>query len=245
MIKSYFPKPILTFLLCIGLIFVQQLKAKEEALELFDKTRQRLVPVLIYSPSEPSDTPLPVIVISHGYGAKNSEYSHLSKGLADSGYFIVCPQHDLDGDPELPRTGNLFEGRMSFWQRGKDNILFALNEIKKRYPYLDTNKVILIGHSNGGDMSMLMATELPERVKVVVSLDSLRHPFPIKDRIPLLSFRATDTKADPGVLPETGATFIELEAKHIELCDRGAEKTKEEVLNEVLNFLSNILEMER
>lgn len=57
---------------------------------------------------------------------------------------------------------------------------------------------------------MLFTTIHPELVEKVISLDSLRMPFPIKNYVPILSLRANDTKADKGVIPESGAIIIEL-----------------------------------
>ena len=42
------------------------------------------------------------------------------------------------------------------------DILFVMSELEKTNPNLDLSKVTLIGHSNGGDISMLFATTHPE-----------------------------------------------------------------------------------
>ena len=66
-------------------------------------------------------------------------------------------QHDLKIDNPFLTTGNLFDRRKALWGRGARNILFVVNEQQKIEPELDLSKVILIGHSNGGDMPMMMA----------------------------------------------------------------------------------------
>jgi predicted esterase len=43
--------------------------------------------------------------------------------------------------------------RKPTWERGVQNILFTIAELKKNKPNLNLEKVILIGHSNGGDIS--------------------------------------------------------------------------------------------
>ena len=38
---------------------------------------------------------LPVVMISHGYGVKNTEYSFIANSLAEQGYHVISIQHDL------------------------------------------------------------------------------------------------------------------------------------------------------
>lgn len=79
------------------------------------------------------------------------------------------------------------------------------------------------------------------KYKGIVSLDSLRYPFPLKNNIPILSIRANDTKADDGVLLKSGVNLITLEnAKHIDLCDRGPDNIKQKVIGEILTFIRNL-----
>lgn len=218
---------------------------KTENLELVDKARNRLVPVATYVSDEAKGkadagiVKLPVVILSHGYKAKNTEYSFVAHSLAEQGYFVVSIQHELPDDPELPRTGNLFELRMPFWQRGAANILFVIAELQRTEPNLELTQVILLGHSNGGDISMFLAAKQPEIVSTVISLDSLRHPFPVAHNIPILSIRANDTHADPGVLPAIGATIVNLkDAKHIDMSDLGPAKVKQEIVGLVREFLN-------
>ena len=63
-------------------------------------------------------------------------------------------------------------------------------------------------------------------------------PFPTKDKVDILSLRANDTKADDGVLPESGVSIIEFkDAKHIDMCDRGSAKIKTEIKDVINKFL--------
>jgi beta-lactamase class D len=215
-------------------------------INFFDKTRNRSVPVEVYVRRESEGkasagiAKLPVVIISNGYGAKNTEYSAIANAMAALGYFVVSIQHDLDTDAPLPRTGNLFERRKPLWERGVQSILFVINELKKSNPSLALDKVTLIGHSNGGDISMMFTDLHPELVAKVISLDSLRYPFPTKNHIPILSLRANDTKADDGVLPESGATIVNLEdAKHIELSDLGSSEIRQKIIDLVTKFMKS------
>ena len=217
---------------------------KTTSIELFDQSRKRAIPVITYVSDESKGkadsgiVKLSVVILSHGYKIKNTEYSFLAHNLAEQGYFVASIQHELPDDPELPRTGNLFELRKPFWQRGAANILFVIAELQRIEPNLDLTKVILLGHSNGGDISMFLAAKQPKIVSKVISLDSLRYPFSMEHNIPMLSIRANDTHADPGVLPTIGVTIVKLkDAKHVDMCDLGSAKVKQEIVELVSKFL--------
>ena len=74
----------------------------------------------------------------------------------------------------------------------------------------------------------------------VVSIDSLRYPFPTKDKIPLLGLRAMDTKPDDGVLPKQGAKIVSIKnAKHNDMHDVASDEVKRNILNEIFDFFKN------
>ena len=62
----------------------------------------------------------------------------------------------------------------------------------------------MVGHSNGGDISMYFAKMYPDEIKKVVTLDNLRVPFITDGKFKILSFRSKDPvfKTDPGVMPD-------------------------------------------
>ncbi len=208
--------------------------ASNTNLEFFDSLRARQVPIVIYQ--ERVNLDLPIVVINHGYGAKNSEYSFIANSLANHGYFVISIQHDLENDTPLPRTGNLFERRKPLWDRGVKNIFFVLDELKKRRLNLNFNQIILIGHSNGGDISMMFAEKYPEYVKKIISLDSLRYPF--NSNIPILRFSAVDTKPDFKIMKNKNVKIVNIKnVKHIELCDRGGRIVNKKIIKNILEFI--------
>ena len=210
----------LCFVLCAFIIASNAYALENKKLDMFDRGRGINVPVVIYQGKTINK---PVVIISHGYGAKNTEYSFIANALAETGYCVVSIQHDLETDKPLPTTGNLFDRRKPLWERGVQNILFVMNELQKIEPELDLNKVILIGHSNGGDMSMMMAQLYPDRLSKIISLDSRRYPFPRNPKLEILRFGAIDDEPDEGVVPESGVQVIYVKgARHIDLCDRGS-----------------------
>lgn len=126
---------------------------------------------------------------------------------------------------------------MPFWERGVNSLKFTIDNISKTNPKLDMRKVILIGHSNGGDISMMFADKYPSKVKQVISLDSLRYPFPMGSN--MLSLRANDTSADNGVLTKNAdAKIIQLsDARHIDMYDAGPDAVKAEIIDHINDFL--------
>ena len=90
---------------------------------------------------------------------------------------------------------------MPNWKRGEENILFTIQEFKKLKPALKWNELILIGHSNGGDMTMLTATHHPELIKKAISMDNRRMVIPRTETPRIYTLRGCDYEADPEVLP--------------------------------------------
>ncbi|QIG99267.2 MULTISPECIES: alpha/beta fold hydrolase [unclassified Bradyrhizobium] len=189
---------------------------------------------------------LPVAILSHGNTVKNTEYSFLTNLFASRGYLVVSIQHDLDTDaPMVTKVGEEYVGRRMQYNRGVFNIMYAIDELKKLYPNANYRQLTLIGHSNGGDISMFFAKQHPELVKKVVTLDNLRVPFITDARIKILSFRSKDPhfKADPGVVPDDetcarlGIKVVRTEFQHNDLSDRGPDSAKSSIQAGVEQFL--------
>jgi hypothetical protein len=189
---------------------------------------------------------LPVAILSHGNTVKHTEYSFLTNIFASRGYLVASIQHDLETDaPMVTKPGEEYVGRRMHYNRGAFNIMFAIEELKKHYPNADYRHLTLIGHSNGGDMSMFFAKQHPDLVKKVVTLDNLRVPFITDGKIKILSFRSKDPvfKADPGVVPDddiclkAGIKVVKTEFRHNDLSDRGPDRVKASIQATVDQFL--------
>ena len=112
---------------------------------------------------------LPVVILSHGNTVKHTEYSFLTNTFAARGYLVVSIQHDLDtDDPMVTKASEEYVGRRMQYNRGAFNIKFAIEQMKEQYPNADYDHLTLIGHSNGGDISMYFAKLHPDMVKKVV-----------------------------------------------------------------------------
>ena len=162
------------------------------------------------------------------------------------GYLAISPQHDLPTDPPMvTKVGEPYVGRLPQIQRGVANIHFAIHEMKKVQPNADYDKVTMVGHSMGGDISMYFAKQYPDEIKKVVTLDNLRVPFLTDGKFKILSFRSKDThfKPDPGVVPDdeqceqAGITVVNTGFQHNDMRDTGPDAAKSSIQSMLDKFL--------
>jgi hypothetical protein len=191
---------------------------------------------------------LPVAILSHGNTVKFTEYSFLANVFAARGYMVVSVQHDLETDePMVTKVGEEYVGRRSQYNRGIANIKFAVDELKRIQPNSDYNHLTMVGHSNGGDISMYFAKRYPDMIKKVVTLDNLRVPFMTDGKFKILSFRSQDPvfKADPGVVPDdevcakAGITVVRTGYQHTDMSDRGPDEVKSKIQGILDKFLDD------
>ncbi|MCW5702912.1 MAG: alpha/beta hydrolase [Bradyrhizobium sp.] len=253
-------KRALAILACFGLLAVGEYFAvskwaiRHETLNLFDAARQRPVSVDLavrrdYEMKADNGLwKLPVAIISNGNTVKNTEYSFLANVLAARGYLVASIQQDLPTDPPLmTRIGLPYVGRRDVYLRCEENILFVVGELQKLQPNADYNHLTLVGHSNGGDVSMYVAKQHPELVSKVITLDNLRVPLWLGHKMKILSFRSKDPnfKTDPGVLPPPGEAtaegieIVNTGALHTELSDRGPDSVKQRIQEALDRFLGD------
>ena len=190
---------------------------------------------------------LPVAIINHGNTVKFTEYSFLANLFAARGYIVMSIQHDLATDaPLVTKVGELYVGRLPNYHRGVANIRFAIDELKKVQPNADYDQLTMVGHSNGGDISMYFAKMYPDQIKKVVTLDNLRVPFMTDGRFKIISFRSKDPvfKPDPGVIPseeiceKAGITIVRTSFQHNDMRDTGSDEAKatiQEMLDKMLD----------
>jgi hypothetical protein len=238
-----------TILACVsaltvaGYFAIAKWGIQHESREFFDAERQRpiTVDVAVRKDYEMKANAglwrLPVAIISNGNTVKNTEYSFLANVFAARGYLVASVQQDLPTDPPLvTKVGLPYVGRLDVYKKGEANILCVLSEMKQYHPNADYEHLTLIGHSNGGDTAMYFAKEHPDIVTQVVTLDNLRVPFVVRDKLKILSFRSDDPqfKTDPGVLPapdgkKSGIDIIKTEFQHTWMSDRGPYMVRERI----------------
>lgn len=227
---------------------------RHETLSFYDSARNRPVDVDI---AVRRDTEmrantgmitLPVAILNHGNTVRFTEYSFLANVFAARGYMAVRIQHDLSTDePLVTKLGELYVGRLPVYRRGVANIMFAIEQLKRIQPHSDYDHLTMVGHSNGGDISMYFAKVHPDQVKKVVTLDNLRVPFMTDGKFKILSFRSRDPvfKADPGVVPaddiceKAGITVIQTGYQHTDMSDRGPDNVKTNIQGLLDKFLDD------
>jgi len=189
---------------------------------------------------------LPVAILNHGNTVKFTEYSFLANVFAARGYMVASIQHELATDaPLVTKVGELYVGRLPQYHRGIANIRFAIDELKKVQPNADYDHLTMVGHSNGGDISMYFAKLHPDQIKRVVTLDNLRVPFLTDGRFKILSFRSKDPvfKADPGVIPDeetcdkAGITVVRTTFQHNDMRDTGPDEVRASIQGMLDKFL--------
>ena len=216
---------------------------------IYDQSRDRQIPVEINYPVIQADctpaTRCPVAFLSAGYGVPHTAYPFLVKQLNELGYLVVAVGHELPGDPPLSVQGDLYQTRSENWRRGANTLAFLQKTLQSRYPSYDFNALLLVGHSNGGDISAWLANENKAYVKTIITLDHRRVPLPRNKDIGVLSIRASDFPADKGVLPSEqeqqhyGSCVVRIpQAKHNDMSDYGPPWLKERILSLVINYLA-------
>jgi hypothetical protein len=240
----------------IGAVYfaVSKWGIRHDTLNLLDAARQRPVAVDLavrrdYElKADGGYWRLPVAIISNGNTVKNTEYSFLANVFAARGYLVASIQQDLPTDPPLvTRIGLPYVGRQGVYEKGEANILFVVAELKKRQPNADYEHLTLVGHSNGGDTAMYFAKHHPELVTKVVTLDNLRVPFVLSNKLKILSFRSKDPnfQTDPGVLPTPqqakadGIDIVRTQFQHTWMSDRGPDSAKERIQATLDEFLGD------
>lgn len=245
----------LTALLIVAYFSASKWAIRHETIAFHDPARNnRLVPVHVavrwdkQMQANAGMIRLPVAVINHGNTVKNTEYSFLSNIFAARGYLVIAPQHDLPTDPPMvTKVGELYVGRLPQIQRGVANIHFAVDEMKKLQPNADFEKLTMVGHSMGGDISMYFAKQYPDEIKKAVTLDNLRVPFLTDGKFKILSFRSKDNqfKPDPGVVPDaeecekSGITVVDTGFQHNDMRDTGPDAAKNSIQSMLDRFLND------
>lgn len=217
---------------------------------LRDETRQRDIPVEIRFPEASRhcsrSRPCPVAFVSPGYGLAHTDYRFVSDALVELGYLVASIQSVLPNDPKAPNTGNMIADRTPMWALGADNLVYAKSYLSKLYPAYDWAHLVLVGHSNGGDLSALALKRDPSLASVLITLDNRRYPLPAGGKIRVLSIRGSDFEADPGVLPSSGSTrsaslcILEIPgSRHDDMNDAGPTALKERIAAILAEFLGH------
>src|SRR5260221_4910514 len=152
----------LSALLAVGYFTANKWAVRHETLTFYDPARDNH-PVAVdiavrFDKEMQADAgmiKLPVTVLNHANTVKFTEYSFLANVFAFRGYLVVSIQHDLPTDaPMVTKVGELYVGRLPQIHRGIANIRFAVEKMKTVEPNADYDRLSMVGHFMGGDISM-------------------------------------------------------------------------------------------
>jgi len=223
---------------------------RHEKFSFYDAARGRKIDVDIairrdLSMRKDGGEKIPVAIINHGNTVRYTEYSFISNLIATKGFMAVSIQHDLATDaPLMTNVGEPYVGREPVYERGVQNIEYVLHRIPLIQPNADLSRLVMVGHSNGGDIAMYFARVHPDLVRDVVTLDNLR--VPLEGPFKILSVRSKDPNfvADHGVVPsddiceKTGITIVRTDYRHTDMSDRGPETVRDTIMHAVSKFLT-------
>ena len=189
-------------------------------------------------------TPCPVAIFSPGYGFSGAEYAFVTQQLNGMGYLVVA-LHDSAGGATLDRNAPIPQQIQAMARASSQSMAAMIDATAARYPQFDWRRLLLVGHSLGGDSSAQFAADYPQRVSALISLDSRRVALPRAADIRVLTIRASDTAADPGVLPNDderrryASCVVRIEgARHDDMHDGGSEQLKARMRSAIATFLA-------
>ncbi len=227
-------------------------QSKEQDIVLTQAATQRSIPTHVYLPQQlHKSKKTPVVLLSGGYkaGAQDSylSYRFLAQALSAQGFAVISVQHESKDDAPLTFEGNIHEQRLPVWSRGVDHLHTVRKELAKKFPTFQWQKIFLIGHSHGGDISTLYAEKNSAQLAGLITLDHRRMPLPRHHQLPILSLRSSDQTADAGVLiADDDVSFPNIQivpldgVLHNAMDDSGDEETKAKILMEVRLFFRNL-----
>jgi hypothetical protein len=233
---------------CLGAL---SLSATAQSMVIVDSTRDRSIPLEVVLPQD-SDScttkeQCDVAFISAGNRVPFTKYSFVGEMLNDRGYMTIYVDHELPSDPPLSKTGDLYKTRIENWTRGAQTLNVLQHELASRFPAYDFNKLTLVGHSNGGDISTWLSNENKSYVSQLITLDHKRVTLPKSENIRVLSIRATEYPTKEGVLPteseqkQYGSCVVEIpDSKHMDLSDYGSNLAKQSTNDIMIGFLDGL-----
>ncbi|WP_231574722.1 alpha/beta hydrolase [Vibrio sp. ECSMB14106] len=187
---------------CFGAL---SLTATAQSIVIVDSARDRFIPIEVVLPQNSNSCTTieqcDVAFISAGNRVPFTKYSFVGEMLNDRGYMTIYVDHELPSDPPLSKTGDLYKTRIENWTRGAQTLNVLQHKLASRYPTYDFDKLILVGHSNGGDISTWLSNENKGYISQLITLDHKRVILPKNEKIRVLSIRATEYPTKEGVLP--------------------------------------------
>ena len=120
-------------------------------------------PYELSGPRGDDGTPLPLLILAHGYGASGIEQDFVfpfSKSREEKRFLYAEPNGTLDRDGR--RFWNATDACCNFEQLAVDDVTFfraLIDDVKATHP---VSRVFIVGHSNGAFMALRLACEAPD-----------------------------------------------------------------------------------
>lgn len=148
--------------------FLEAIDIIERAPELFEQRALAGEPVVFLPPDFDGKTPLPLVVVMHGYGGRPEGVARAWRDAARQvGAILVAPR-------SIHRVGSGFQ-----WGAVEDAdfiLTTTLQRIRKRYK-VDPRRVVLSGFSQGGYMAFCLGTLHAGEFAGVIPMAALYDPM--------------------------------------------------------------------
>jgi polyhydroxybutyrate depolymerase len=115
----------------------------------------------------------PLLLLLHGYGASGAVqafYLGYQQYVDTGGFLFAAPDGTTNADGK--KFWNASDACCDFEKTGVDDVAYItslIDDISATYN-VDSKRIYLIGHSNGGFMSYRMACEKSDRIAAIISL---------------------------------------------------------------------------
>ena len=152
-------------LLCMSLIMTATIGVAEDPVEKefnYVTSHDKLHPMYAMAVYPSEQTNLPVIVIMHGYAGSRHDVMFTARRLAEKGFFCICPDTRGWGGSAGDYDNGGWEIMDIF-----DCLDTAIAQYKK---FIDSNRVSIMGYSNGGGQTLLAVVRAPWRFTHAMSL---------------------------------------------------------------------------
>jgi dienelactone hydrolase len=156
-------------------------KVQELSFDWLDQRRGRVVPALLFKPTQLQKAKA-LIVFSHGLGGSKERYAYLGQYWASQGYASLHLQHD--GSDRKVWSGNRLLLPFRLMDAADEtealarvqDVKFALDQIlaSDYAADFDAQNIIMAGHSYGANTSMLLSGAQVKQKDVLISLKDSR-----------------------------------------------------------------------
>ncbi|MEO1337092.1 MAG: PHB depolymerase family esterase, partial [Myxococcota bacterium] len=132
-------------------------------------------PARMRVPATYDGSAFPLVILLHGYtsnSAQQDAYFGLSNLVDSRSFFLILPDGTREQTPLQNRFWNATDACCDFTDTNVDDVGYLLglvDEASAQYN-IDPNRVMAVGHSNGGFMAYRLACDASTRIAAVASL---------------------------------------------------------------------------